>query len=226
MTRVLSVQRNGIEYFGTFARPAFHLWGKGDLILSGLYEAFQGLGVNASAMRAVRTSDRVTDEAVVVQLGPEAEYRYRFDRVEATLSNFTPTGLDRLPDALESGAAWLRSTLPDFAFTSHVFICRSHSAVVGATSREVLLGLDNRRPVALGEDFGTGMILHGRQPDGEFTLTVDRSLFTPDGIYVEFVGSFLGDAIDYHATMRRARTVASEELKGVGLQFEEENEVP
>src|SRR5919108_456184 len=98
--RKLIIQQNQVNYVGLFSKPAFSLWGNGARILEELYKAFSPYKVSLADFRQDYLSPVISDTSVTVFLGSNGNYKFKFDRVEVLLSNFTEQELTNFPDAL------------------------------------------------------------------------------------------------------------------------------
>src|SRR5262245_55755950 len=132
----LATEQNRLEYRGLFTKPAFSLWGQGGQILAGLFEAFQPYNRNLSDFRNDSTSLNPSDQTVSVTLGPTAQYKFRFDGVELSVSNFTAQDLSIIPEMLQRSDTWLRSSNIDLTFKSHSLATFSHNKLIDTTSEE------------------------------------------------------------------------------------------
>lgn len=220
--RTLSIQRNQVRYVGLFVRPAFPLWGNGAAILQGLYEAFSKFHVGIADFTNVAASANPADQAVTVRLGTNAEYRFGFDRVEATLTNFTDRDLDALPDVLQQADQWLRSVVPEFSFLTHTVAYHSHSGVSPGTSEEVLAALPSARLPNREHSRESGIIYHFDVPERELGLhlTLDHSLSIEDGLFIDYTAIRRSGDIDYVDWLKDLRQELDSALESLGLRLD------
>lgn len=132
----LLVQSNQLDYVAFFSQPGLGLWGEGTKILQGLFSAFSPFHINLADLRNDSSSLHPSDQVVTVRFGAIGEYRFKFDRVELTLLNFNSKSLVEVPKVLTAGDEWLRSVIPGFTFSSHLFATLSHSELDHGTSQE------------------------------------------------------------------------------------------
>ncbi|MBA3321500.1 MAG: hypothetical protein H0T45_08665, partial [Pyrinomonadaceae bacterium] len=87
--RKLIIQQDQVSYVGLFSKPAFSLWGEGSKILEELYKAFSPYKVSLADFKQDYLSPILSDISVTVFLGANGNYKFKFDRIEASFSNFT-----------------------------------------------------------------------------------------------------------------------------------------
>src|SRR5205807_2148051 len=128
------------------------------------------------------------EQEVTVRLGSSANFKFRFERLEAHLYNYTEADLDQLPDLIDRGVSALRESASDFGLASHLMVHASHSVLRGVSSREFLKSLPSHFDLGIGESEGNGLIFHFDLVDRgwKVQLTLDHSLSVPDGIYMNY----------------------------------------
>ncbi len=224
--RTLTVNRNQIEYVGTFERPAFSLVGN-TRIMEGLYDAFSVYQVALADFRLDTGATLATDFGVNVSLKSLGQYRLRFDRVEWTVINFVDEDFPRLPDVLKRGEIWLRSVEPTLLFKTHTFAYGAHCHLSEGTAQEFLLGLPGNYDISLGESLGNGLIYnwYDARVGGRFNLVIDHSLSVKDGIFIQLVSVIESDRIGYSEVTLIGQSALNEALSRIGLQLEQEKEI-
>lgn len=85
----LSIRENRVEYNGIFSRPLFNLLGEDATILRGLYDALAPYHDGLRSFSSVGNASAPADQAVFVNLGWQAQFRFKFDRIEAHLHSYT-----------------------------------------------------------------------------------------------------------------------------------------
>lgn len=217
--QTLSVRRNEAKYTGLYVQPPFALWGEGATILEGLYHAFRSFGVTLADIRAEHGTGAVAEEAIAVHVGSQASFRFTFDRIEASIGNFTNGDLDAFGELLSNGTGWLRSAAPTLSFSSHLFSYACHCAIEGTTSSAVLSRFETPRIGALGESRGNGITWHGELERWRFQLALDHSIVVPDGLFLQFILITLDDATSYPQILAMMRDKLSDGLREIGLEF-------
>ena len=224
--RTLTVNRNQIDYVGTFERPAFSLVGN-TRIMEGLYDAFSVYQVTLADFRLDTGATVATDFGVNVFLKSLGQYRLRFDRVEWSVSGFVDEDMPRLPEVLKKGEEWLRTMEPSLSFKSHTFVYNAHCQLSEGTSKEFLLGLHRNDDLNLGESLGNGLIHSWRDTNigGRFNLVIDHSLFVKDGIFIQLISLIEDDQTDHSVVFAAGQTALNQALNNIGLQLEQEKEI-
>jgi len=217
----LSVRDNRIEYVGLLKKPVFNLWGEGGAILGGLYDALSPYHNGLKSFGSIGDGGSPADQAVTVDLGWQAQFRFRFDRIEAHLHTFDDSQLQTFPGVLERGAAWLLAQQPQPAFDSHLVTYRCHGPLVASNGAAFLATLPTPRLKGLGPTADAGVILHGALPSrGTLVhLTLDHSIRIRDGLFVEFQAFLPEGSIDYSVTLAELRTALDSLLAEIGLEL-------
>lgn len=197
----LIIERNQASYVAVLSQPVFSLWGKGGVILEGLYNAFRDLGITLADIRAESGTAAPSDEAVAVFFGAQASFRFKFDRLEGNLSNFSDQELVDFAKMLGRGDAWIRSST-SVTVSSHLFSYSAHARFEETTSEEFLRGLASPQLKSLGESRGTGLIWHGKQGNTLAHLTVDHSVVIENGLFIQFIVVSFDDRIDHLRAVR------------------------
>jgi hypothetical protein len=219
----LVVQQNETQYVGAFARPPFSLWGDGKALLEGLHDAFTDFRVTLKDFRVDGTPDDPVSQTVKVFIGPRGQYRFRFDRVEATMTNSSLDELRLLPSLLGSGASWLREVVQGFKFQSHLFSYGAHYTVLDGTAETYLNGLSTNSLPPLGTAKGTGVIFHAdnQKRAWRLQLTVDHSLLIDNGLFIQFALFVMQDELNYEELFREAETILRDSFTSLNLTVQE-----
>jgi hypothetical protein len=223
--RKLIIQQNQVNYVGLFSKPAFSLWGNGARILEELYKAFSPYKVSLADFRQDYLSPVISDTSVTVFLGSNGNYKFKFDRVEVLLSNFTEQELTNFPDVLLRGTDWLRSDIPDFSFQTHLFTYHNHSKLSEGTAKEFLLSFSQVSLGDIGMGIGNGLIFNWIEPKQErrVQLTIDHSYAYVDALFIQFLMQSGGDKIDYWETAATGRELLDNALAKIGLEIKKED---
>ncbi|MBS1808684.1 MAG: hypothetical protein JST84_10875 [Acidobacteria bacterium] len=224
--RTLTINRNQIDYAGTFERPVFSLVGN-TCILEGLYDTFSRFGVTLSDFRLDTNMAVPAENGVNVFLKSLGQYRLKFDRVEWTVLNFVDEDFPRSPEVLACGEEWLRSVEENLTFKNHTFVYGAHCLLAEGTAKDFLLSLPNKSDLSLGDGLGNGLIFNWYDADihGRFNLILDHSLSVKDGIFIQLICVIEKDGINYHQVLSNGQQSLNKVLDHCGLQFEQETEV-
>jgi hypothetical protein len=219
----LLVQRNELDYVGLFSEPALSLWGDGKKILQGMFTAFRQHQVSLADLRNDSSSLHPSDQVVTVKFGTIGEYRFKFDRVELTLVNFTRNSLLEVPKLLTAGDGWLRSVIPGFTFKTHLFACLSHSELDHGTSQEFLRDLSSLDIPGVGISEGCGIIYHWdvKEKGWRVQFTIDHSLSVDNGLFLNYLIRPSGDRIDYVSFIAEGTELFDRMLSKIGLEAED-----
>jgi hypothetical protein len=221
---ILAVQRNQLDYVGLYSRPAFAMWGNGQAVMEGMYDALQGFHSGLGDFRVLGDASNPTDQTVAVSVGARAEYRFKFDRIEATLYNFGRSDTETFPTMLDRGEAWLRESLPRFSFRSHLITYAAHAAVQEGAADGLLRALSSASIPVLGDDLGTGVIFHARHPEHGWVvqLSLDHSVLIDGGLYLQFQVLSTDDLLDARFALKTGRTLLEQALESVGVHLHDE----
>jgi hypothetical protein len=223
MLRLL-VQQSEAQYVGAFTRPPFSLWGDGRALLEGLHDAFSDFRVSLKDFRVEGTPDEPSSQTVKIYIGAHGQYRFRFDRVEATLTNAALGELKLLPFLLASGSSWLREVVQGFTFQSHLFSYGVHCSLSEGTSETYLSSLATPTLPTLGTARGNGVIFHADSSERPWRLqlTVDHSLLIEHGLFIQLAILSTSDALDYESLFDDVEKSLDGSLAALGLGFQEE----
>jgi len=222
----LTVNYNQLSYAGTFVKPAFDLLG-GKLGGGGLYELFSPFGIGLNSISEEGSISSPSTVAINIYLGTLGSYKLKLESVEWKVTNYGEEVLSKFPEVLQASSEWLRASVADFSYKNHVFVYNAHCALSEGASKEFLLSLGHKSPVVLGEELGNGLIHNWFSPDLGATVqfTVDRSTPIKDGLFIQFIVVIEGDQIDYQSISEKGYAILNAELKALGLELEEEQEV-
>lgn len=217
----LHVVQNEVTYKGGFNGPLFQLWGSGAPLLEAMYTSLSPFGISLANIRSEELSKSPSDQSIVVQSG-NWMYRWRIERVELTLSNFTGEGLRLLPKLLNANDEWMKKMGVPVVYSFHQFSYAGHLTVEELTSQEVLEPLPHLR-LGDGQDFrAAGQILHwsdsvqGWQGD----LVVDHSQVVPDGLFLLYSGMAKEWKLDYNSLVNSLQERLDILLSRLGLCLE------
>lgn len=222
----LTVNYNQLTYSGTFAKPAFDLFG-GKLAGGGLFDAFSPFGIGLHSISEEGMLSNPSTVAVNVYLGNLGNYKLKLDSVEWKAINFGDEVIPKFPEVLQAASDWLRASVAQFSYKNHVFIYNGHCAMSEGTAKDFLLGIGHKSPVILGEELGNGLIHNwfSAELGGSVQFLLDRSMPVKDGLFVQFIVVIEGDQIDYRMLSEEGYSILVAELKALGLELEEEQEV-
>jgi hypothetical protein len=218
---VLDIKSNQVDYLGIMGRPAFSLWGEERLLLSTLYEAYRPYNVRLENIVGAGTTDSAGDQGVTVNLGARTSFRFRFDRVDARMTNFLTSDLEALPGIIDAGVTALRSIGSEISFTSHIISEFSHSSLSQGRAEDFFRDVGVGPDLRLGESRGNGIIFHFDLPGKQWQvhLTIDHSLSIPGGIFLQYQIVIEADKVDYALILSDARQLLRTALSKIGLGF-------
>ena len=218
----LTINRDQIDYVGTFERPAFSLVGN-TLVLEGLFDTFSKFKVALSDFRLDTTAAVPTENGINIFLKSLGLYRLRFDRVEWTVTDFNEEDFSRLPDVLSSGGKWFRSVESNFSFKTHTFVYGVHCRLSEGTAKDFLISFPSQIDFTFGESLGNGLLYnwHDARVGGKFNLMIDHSLSVKDGLFIQLVYVVERDEVDYEQVLIIGQQALNEVLSKLGLQFEQ-----
>lgn len=216
----LALVQSQASYVGTFAKPLLGVWGMGQPVLQAIFDAFSPLGVSLADIRLEEASRSPADQAIVVQFANWATYRWRLERVELTLFNFSEEQLRDLARILHASDLWVKRMAGDFSFSSHQFSYFGHSTIEGMNSREFLARLPHVQLRTSGDDLGAGMIFHWLDETKRLStsLLVDHSQVVPLGLFTMFSAVLTVSELDYMNVIIELRGGFSDLLAQLGLE--------
>lgn len=217
----LEIENNQLTHTGSFARPLLDLWGDGKAVLQGLYKAFSPHGAAFAAIRNESASASPPDQVVSVTLGPRSVHRFRLDRTETTVQDFSEEDLRKFPSLLEASSRWIREAVPSFSFSSHLFSYTAHGRLKSGVAGDMLKALGPAAPKAGGSDLGTGVIFHwrGPSPGWQTQLVLDHSVKLSGGLFVLFTLVIATDDIDYAKLAGEAQEYLYGVLSEIGVEL-------
>lgn len=219
--RDLVVVLNEASYIGRFSKPLLQAWGAGEALLRAIYEAFSPYGVSLANVRVENGLRSLGEQAIVVQFGNWATYRWRLERVEFTLANFSEEQLGLAAQILAAGDRWVQHIAGGPPYASHQISYLGHARIEGATSRELLMGLPRFTLRDVGDDLGSGTIFHWYDPQKGWngTLMLDHSQVLPDGLFTMLSIVVSSGSLDYPRVMIECRSCLDGLLAQMGLKF-------
>jgi hypothetical protein len=215
MAATLDIRHESLAYSAKFAQPPFLLWGKGDRILGGFYEALAPYGLT---LRNIQMSPKVptpADPLVTVQLGTTI-LKFSFEKIEVAFSGFTEQEFLGIPKFLELSTGWLRK---DFPFASHDATYFSHCFLKDGAVEEFLRTINPSSIKSAGIDLGSGAAFYRAVPERLWTtkLTIDKSLHFPGALFVAFQLSVASGTVEYDSLFADAREYFGNALGELGL---------
>jgi hypothetical protein len=221
----LIVRQNEVFYVGSYAEPAFSLWGSGAQIMGGLFGAFRSYNPSLRDITPVGDQTDSADSAVSVTIRPRISFQFKFDRIEGRITNFLEPELDQFQDVLTKGSEWVRKSVGALAFQSHLVTYSSHSDLVGKTSEEVLRKLPSPAIEGIGVSSGNGVIFHFGVPDRslQYTVTVDHSLAIKGGLFLQMHLFAIADRINYAEVLIEGKSLLDKVLSQLDLHIETES---
>lgn len=199
--QILDVQQTQLDYVAVLERPAFPLWTNVPGMMSGLYQAFEGLHPGLGGLTVEGDAQDPLGRAVSVDLGAQGTFRVAYDRVEVILSQYTADDLAAFPATLSKSDWWLRSHWAGAVVLGHYLTFSVHGALRDSTSADFLRAVCPLELPGIGNSLGTGLIFHAALPGTawELHLTLDHSNVVEEGLFVQYVVTIGEDRID-HAT--------------------------
>ncbi len=222
----LTVNYNQLSYAGTFVKPAFDLLG-GKPPGGGLYDVFSPFGIGLHSISEEGAMNSPGSLAINIYLASLGSFKLKLDGVEWKVINFNDEVIPKFPDVLKAAADWLRSSVSNFSFKSHVFIYNGHCAMSESNSKEFLLSLGHKSPLILGEELGNGLIHNWFSDElgASIQFMLDRSTPVKNGLFVQFIIISDKDDVDYQVLSEKGYGILLEELKALGLDIEGEQEI-
>ncbi len=220
MKAELTVVHNQLVYTGTFVRPPLQIWGQGNMLLQGIYDALSPFGVQLSDIRSESVSPDIAGQAITANLKPNGMYRFRFDRVEATFFNFSEPLLSEIPRFCESSTEWIRKSAHAVEFGSHKFVYSCHGQLKETPILKWLRFANGDIPVA-GQNQGAGAIFHWSVPEKAWAtqLVFDRSVLVPDGLFLMFTLEVKRDEVAFENIAKEGRAYLEAILAKLDLGF-------
>lgn len=217
----LIAQQVQVNYLGLFSKPALSSWGQGGMVLGGLYEAFRPYNITISDMRYESLSANLADSILTVFLfNYSANYKFKWDRVEAVFNDFTEEQSLTIPEVLKHGDDWIRTLEPDFTLQSHLVTYASHNRLSEGTAKDFLQTLSNLDIAGVGNNEGNGITFHWDIPERnwKFHLAIDLSFQVTNGLFLQFLIRIPSDKIDHVETFQTGLTLGRSALAKIGLE--------
>lgn len=210
-----------VNYVGVFSKPALSSWGQGGTILGGLYEAFRPYNITIGDMRYESLSPNLADSILTVFLfNYSANYKFKWDRVEAVFNDLTEEQFLTIPEVLKRGDDWIRTLEPDFSLQSHLLTHTSHNQLSEGTAKDFLKTLSNLDIPDVGNNEGNGITFHWDIPERnwKFHLSIDLSFQVTNGLFLQFLIRIPSDRIDHVDNFQAGLALARGVLAKVGLE--------
>jgi hypothetical protein len=200
--RVLDVQHAQLDYLAVLERPAFPLWANFPGMMSGLYQAFDGLHSGLADLTVEGDGRDPLSRTVVVALGEQGLFRVGYERVEAELPDYTQDDLAAFPATLARGDRWMRTHWSGVVVETHCFTFSIHGVLKEGSSGDFLRSL-SKINLGIGKNLGTGLILHAVLPktSWQLHLTLDHSSAVEGGLFVQYVVMIGDDEINYERAL-------------------------
>lgn len=219
--RILKPQHRQISHTARFENPVLELWGTGAKIAKGVYEAFLPFGIPLANYQLSGPAANAADIVITTKLGDVGVYKFAFDRVETTFTNFTEEAFRNIPGLLDASTKWLRVAVPSFKVASHHFMYFNHSLLTEGSATDFLKALNTKSLKSAGQSIGNGAIFNQLRPDlgWQTQLIVDRSATFSEGLFMSLNILVKTDLIDFQKLALDAQKYLNEMLAELGLQL-------
>ena len=156
-------------------------------LLGGLFDLFTPYQITLNDLHNASTSLNPSDQIITVDFGQNGNFRFKFDRTEATVSG--DQDFKSVTDLLRRTEEWLRSSVAAFSFQTHLFILASYNKLSEGTSQEFLRGFSDIAIPAIGTSEGSGIIFHWNIPEQNWRvqLLIDHSLNVSGGLFIQLL---------------------------------------
>lgn len=201
--QILEVQQTQLDYVAILERPAFPLWANVPGMMSGLYQAFEGLHPGLGGLTVEGDGRDPLGRAVTVDLGDQGTFRVAYDRVEAILPQYTADDLGAFPWTLARADFWLRNHWAGAVVQGHYFTFSVHGVLRDGSTADFLRTVCPLELPGIGQSLGSGIIFHAALPGTarELHLTLDHSSVVEEGLFVQYVVTIGEDHIDHAAAL-------------------------
>lgn len=219
----LDLKYEALNYRGTYAQPSLELWGRGGVIIKGLLDSLRPYGVTLQHVQVSTNLLSAADTIIVAQIPTVGTVKFSFDKIEFNFTNFSQEFFASIPRMLNSLAAWLSATVPEFRFSSHGFVYFCHSFIKDGTPQDALLTVNSRALDSAGISAGNGMIFNYRLPskNWETKLLIDKSEQLTGGLFMSFDMRINCGEIDYENVMLEGRRYLAGILNQLNLTLPE-----
>ena len=142
------------------------------------------------------------------------------DDVYFEILNPSERDLAQIPEILVAADTWAKSATAEFSYSSRACKFSGHYRLEEATSVDFLTTASDLSLSLLGKNRGTGLSFVGDLEDGvtRLQLTVDHSIVTDDGLFVEFNWITLDESMGYASIMEQGRKTLESALRELGLE--------
>lgn len=225
MPRELDIKLENLTYTLRFARPAFHLWGRGGAVIGPLYDALSAFGVTLGNI-LVHSAPNAAEPVVTVWVRGNSTVKFAFDRLEFALNNYDQEFFEQFPKLFRDCTSWLRREPSVVRFASHSFGYFCHATAKDSTAKVVLESINPRTLRSGGSSTGTGSIFQNSVPDKNWTtrLWFEESRAFPGAIFIALSIDTLTEELDYEATLVDARAYFRSVLAELDLTLPELSE--
>lgn len=216
----LIAQQVQVNYLGLFSKPPFSSWNEGGKVLGGLYEAFSPYNISISDIKYESFPNLADSTLTVFLFNYSANYKFKWDRVEAMFSDLTEEQFPTIPAVLQHGDQWLHTLESDFSFQSHLLTYTSHNLLSEGSAKDFLQSLSNADIPDVGVSQGHGVTFHWDIPEHNwnFHIGIDLSFSVPNGLFLQFLIRTSIDRIDYVETFQSGMELGRSALAKIGLE--------
>lgn len=221
MSWQLQVMRNEISYTGSLAQPLLNYLQQMNEPAKALLEAFEPFGFGFESMQALASAQAINQQGLLFTFGWQGTYTFKLDRVEAMFWNLDESGFKRGAEILMAADRTLRKYAQGFQMKRHQFIHSAHGLLQPGQVADVLDPLIKMYPRSGGVSKGTGVIFHWDVPDKHWTtqLTLDRSVFYEDGLFLLLSIECFSDNLDLPAVLIEGRQYLIAVLQEIGVEL-------
>jgi hypothetical protein len=221
MPNELDIRSATINYTVRFDRPVFELWGRGDKIVRSLYDALSGYGITLASVTVAGGLPNAAEPVITVRMHTDSTVKFAFDRIEFNFNNFSQEFFSTLPVLYQNCIAWLRREAPELKLAQHNFAYFCHALAKGAESREILARINPHRISEMGENLGSGAIIHSFLRDKNWLTRFwfDFSNAVPGGLFIALFIDVTADELNYQQTWDDARAYYRRVLTEVDLSL-------
>lgn len=222
MPYVMDLKQELLNYTARFQRPALNLFGAGERIVRGLYDAFAPFSVPLTSFQLPALGN-AGETVVTVRLGDVGTSKFSYEKTELIFSNFSEDFFQSIPKILAASTDWLRAADSAFKIASHSFTYFSHSLLKGSNVAEYLTKVHPFNLKSGGVSLGTGAIFNmvDSERNWQTQLMVDRSVSLDGGLFVSLSIITKADKIDYDKMMVEAREYFGALIKEIDLELPE-----
>ncbi len=223
MPKELDIQQGNLVYTARFARPVFHLWGKGGQIVQPLYEALSPYGVTVGNIVLHANVANSAEPVLTIWVRGNSTVKFAFDRIEFVINGPTQEFFEMLPRLFAASTGWIKNEVPKFKFASHSFGYGCHASVKNSTVKEILDSLHPKTLKTAGVSLGSGSIFYNSVTDKNWKtrLWFDQSQAFPGALFISLLIESTTEEMDYEAMMIDGRDYFRSILAEVNLTLPE-----